>query len=108
MENNNIILYQTENSDVVVNVIYKDETFWLTQKAMAELFGVKSQAVTKHLQNIYQEEELSENPTCSKMEQVQNEGGRSVKRVLDFYNMIKTAKRLNNFMLLCRINFIMR
>ncbi len=75
MEENNIILYQTENSDVVVNVIYKDETFWLTQKAMAELFGVKRQAVTKHLQNIYQEEELSENVTCSKMEQVQNEGG---------------------------------
>lgn len=42
---------------------------------MAELFGVKRQAVTKHLQNIYQEEELSENVTCSKMEQVQNEGG---------------------------------
>ncbi len=75
MEENNIILYQTENSDVVVNVIYKDETFWLTQKAMAELFGVKRQAVTKHIQNIYQEEELSENVTCSKMEQVQNEGG---------------------------------
>ncbi len=99
MENNNIILYQTENSDVVVNVIYKDETFWLTQKAMAELFGVKSQAVTKHLQNIYQEEELSENATCSKMEQVQNEGGRSVKRVLDFYNLdaiIAVGYRVNS------------
>ena len=99
MENNNIILYQTENSDVVVNVIYKDETFWLTQKAMAELFGVKSQAVTKHLQNIYQEEELSESATCSKMEQVQNEGGRSVKRVLDFYNLdaiIAVGYRVNS------------
>ena len=50
MEANSIVFYQTEETDVVVNVVYKDETFWLTQKAMAELFDVKPQAITKHLQ----------------------------------------------------------
>lgn len=54
---------------------------------MAELFGVKSQAITKHLGNIYEEEELTREATCSKKEQVQIEGGREVKRNLDFYNL---------------------
>ena len=56
------------------------------QKAMAELFGVNSQAITKHLANIYEEDELDKESTCSKMEKVQQEGNRQVKRTLDFYN----------------------
>ena len=53
---------------------------------MAELFGVNSQAITKHLANIYEEDELDKESTCSKMEKVQQEGNRQVKRTLDFYN----------------------
>ena len=75
-----IVLYQNDDSNVCVNVYYCNETFWLTQKAMAELFGVNTQAITKHLGNIYQEQELLKEATCSKMEQVQQEGERQVKR----------------------------
>lgn len=82
-----IVLYQNEGSNVCINVYYRNETFWLTQKAMAELFGVNTQAITKHLGNIYLEQELSKEATCSKMEQVQQEGERQVKRLVDFYNL---------------------
>lgn len=96
---NNIVFYQTNESDVVINVVYKNETFWLTQKAMAELFDVNPQAITKHLQNIYEENELDIFSTCSKMEQVQKEGNRNVKRTLDFYNLdaiIAVGYRVNS------------
>ena len=66
---------------------------------MAALFGVKSQAITKHLGNIYEEEELTREATCSKKEQVQIEGGREVKRNLDFYNLdaiIAVGYRVNS------------
>ena len=94
-----IVLYQNEDSNVCVNVYYSNETFWLTQKAMAELFGVNTQAITKHLGNIYQEQELSKEATCSKMEQVQQEGDRNVKRIVDFYNLdavIAVGYRVNS------------
>lgn len=64
-----IVLYQNDERSVCVNVYYSNETFWLTQKAMAELFAVNTQAITKHLVNIYQEQELSKDTTCSKMEE---------------------------------------
>ena len=95
----NIVLYQMDNSNVYVNVYYSGETFWLTQKAMAELFGVNPQAITKHLGNIYEEHELVKESTCSKMEQVQQEGLRTVKRMVDFYNLdaiIAVGYRVNS------------
>ena len=94
-----IVLYQNDESNVCVNVYYSNETFWLTQKAMAELFGVNTQAITKHLGNIYQEQELNKEATCSKMEQVQQEGDRQVKRFVDFYNLdavIAVGYRVNS------------
>ncbi len=94
-----IVLYQNNESNVCVNVYYCNETFWLTQKAMAELFGVNTQAITKHLGNIYQEQELNKEATCSKMEQVQPEGARQVKRFVDFYNLdavIAVGYRVNS------------
>lgn len=94
-----IVLYQNDDSNVCVNVYYCNETFWLTQKAMAELFGVNTQAITKHLGNIYQEQELNKEATCSKMEQVQQEGDRQVKRLVDFYNLdavIAVGYRVNS------------
>ena len=70
-KNGQIILYSIDNKKEFVNVVFKDETFWLTQKAMAELFDVNSQAITKHLINIFEDGELDKDSTCSKMEQVQ-------------------------------------
>ena len=94
-----IVLYQIENTNVCVNVIFKDETFWLTQKAMSELFDVNSQAITKHIGNIFAEGELEKEATCSKMEQVQQEGKRQVRRQKDFYNLdmiIAVGYRVNS------------
>ena len=94
-----ILLYTTPEGGVKVNAVLKDETLWLTQAAMAELFGVQSQAVTKHLKNIYADGELQQAATCSKMEQVQNEGKRSVSRELFFYNLdaiIAVGYRVNS------------
>ena len=84
--NESVVLYTTPDGAVKVNAVVKNETLWLTQAAMAELFGVVSQAITKHLKNIYAEGELSLETTCSKMEQVQNEGERQVSREVCFYN----------------------
>ena len=88
-----ILLYNNGGEKEFVSVVFQDETFWLTQKAMAELFDVKTPAISKHLQNIYEEEELDRGATISKMETVQDEGGRSVRRTIDFYNptMVLTA-----------------
>ena len=99
IQTNNIVFYQTENADVVVNVVYKDETFWLSQKAMAALFDVNPQAITKHLSNIYEEQELVKDSTCSILEQVQKEGKRNVKRSVEFYNLdaiIAVGYRVNS------------
>ncbi len=98
-QTNNIVFYQTENADVVVNVVYKDETFWLNQKAIAALFDVNPQAITKHLSNIYEEQELVKDSTCSILEQVQKEGNRNVKRSVEFYNLdaiIAVGYRVNS------------
>lgn len=94
-----IVLYQIENTNVCVNVIFKDETFWMTQKAMSELFDVNIQAITKHIGNIFAEGELEKEATCSKMEQVQQEGKRQVRRQKDFYNLdmiIAVGYRVNS------------
>lgn len=68
-----IILYTTPEGDIKVDTILQNETIWLTQSAMAELFGVNVPAVSKHLKNIYEEGELKREATLSKMETVQNE-----------------------------------
>lgn len=81
------LVYRSANQDVSVSAIIKDETVWLTQKGMAELFGVNIPAVSKHLQNIYEEGELNRDATVSKMEIVQTEGARTVKRNVDLYNL---------------------
>lgn len=94
-----IILYQIEDTNICVNVIFKDETFWMTQKAMAELFDVNVPAVSKHLSNIFEDEELIKESTVSKMEIVQKEGNRNVKREQEFYNLdaiIAVGYRVNS------------
>ena len=82
-----IVLYSTPDSNVYVDVVFKDEIFWMTQKAMAELFDVDKSVISRHLKNIFDDEELSPDSTVSKMEIVQNEGGREVSRTPDFYSL---------------------
>ncbi|MBP3199007.1 MAG: virulence RhuM family protein [Butyrivibrio sp.] len=98
-QKHDIVLYQIDDTNVCVSVIYKDETFWLTRMSMAELFDVGPQAISKHLGNIYKEEELDRESTSSKMELVQNEGGVEKKRNVDFYNLdaiIAVGYRVNS------------
>ena len=73
-----IVLYQNEDSNVCVNVYYGNETFWLTQKAMAELFGCSSDNISLHLKKIYAEGELDEKATTEFFSVVQKEGTREV------------------------------
>lgn len=94
-----IVLYQIEDTNICVNVIFKYETFWMTQKAMAELFDVNVPAISKHLSNIFEDEELIKESTVSKMEIVQKEGNRNVKREQEFYNLdaiIAVGYRVNS------------
>jgi len=78
-----IALYSMPNSNVYIDVVFKDETFWMTQKSMTELFDVNAPAISKHLKNIFEEEELNPGSTISKMEIVQNEGGREVSCIFE-------------------------
>ena len=94
-----ILLYSDDSGKEFINVVFEDETFWLTQKAMAELFDVNVPAVSKHLQNIYEENELTRDATISTMETVQQEGERQVKRMVEFYNLdaiIAVGYRVNS------------
>ena len=95
----NIILYETPQGKISVSVRFEDETFWLTQKAMAELFGVESHTITYHLKEIYKTGELNEMATTRKIRVVQKEGNREVNRELDFYNLdaiIAVGYRVNS------------
>lgn len=99
IQEHEIVLYQVEDINICVNVVFKDETFWMTQKAMAELFDVNVPAISKHLSNIFEEGELFKEATVSKMEIVQMEGNRKVKRELEFYNLdaiIAVGYRVNS------------
>ncbi len=96
---NDILLYSTTNGGVKVEVLYEDETFWLNQKRMAELFGVESNTITYHLKEIFKSEELDENATTRKIRVVQKEGNREVNREVDFYNLdavIAVGYRVNS------------
>ena len=93
------LMYNTPQEDVKVGVVVKDETIWLTQKAMALLFGVQVPAINKHLSNIYDEGELKKEATISKMEIVQKEGNRDIAREMEFYNLdaiISVGYRVNS------------
>lgn len=93
------LMYQAAEDDIAVNAVIKDETIWLTQRAMSELFSVEVPAISKHLANIFSEGELDAEATVSKMETVQYEGGRQVRRKLDFYNLdaiISVGYRVNS------------
>jgi hypothetical protein len=101
MENqqNNFLIYSTPNNNVRVDVFIKDETIWLTQKSLAELFDTSTQNITTHLKNIYEDAELQEDGTCKEILQVQVEGKREVSRSTKFYNLdaiISVGYRVNS------------
>ena len=94
-----ILLYSYEGSKTFIDVYFYDETFWLTQSAMAELFDCTADNISLHLKNIYDEEELSREATTEKFSVVRREGNRQVNRKLDFYNLdaiIAVGYRVNS------------
>lgn len=99
MKKAELVLYHTNEGDVSVNAIIRDETMWMTQKAMAKLFGCTSDNIGLHLKNVYISGELDENSTTEEFSVVQNEGGRDVKRTQSFYNLdaiIAVGYRVNS------------
>jgi hypothetical protein len=94
-----ILLYQTDDGKVTVDVRFEDDTFWVTQKAMGELFDVESHTVTYHLQEIYKTEELDESATTRKIRVVRKEATRNVEREIQYYNLdaiIAVGYRVNS------------
>lgn len=97
---NNIILYTTSNGKISIQVQFEDGTFWLTQKRIAELFGVDVRTVNEHLKNIYHSKELEKEATIRKIRIVQQEGSRKVSRELNFYHLdtiIAVGYRVNSY-----------
>lgn len=93
------LMYTSKEENISVNVVVKNETIWLTQKAMAELFGVGIPAISKHLKNIFDEGELDRFSTISILEIVQKEGNRNIKRDTEFFNLdaiISVGYRVNS------------
>ena len=99
-DNQQFLLYTAPDGAVQVEVYYKGETVWLTQKALAELFGVQVPAINKHLKNIFESGELDKEATISKMEIVRPEGMRKVAREVEYYNLdaiIAVGYRVNSY-----------
>lgn len=82
-----IVIYQTDDGDTKIDVRFVDETVWLTQQQMAELFQSSRTNIVEHIQHIYEEGELDESSTCRKFRQVRTEGNRQVVRELPYYNL---------------------
>ena len=98
-QENEIIFYTTPDGKVSVEVLFQEETFWLSQKRMADLFGVEVNTVNYHLKEIFSSGELPEAATIRKFRIVQTEGGRQVARVIDLYNLdaiIAVGYRVNS------------
>ena len=98
-EISNFLIYNTSNNEVKVNVYLEGETVWLTQKAMAELFGVVKSTISEHLSNIFESGELIKESTVRNFRTVQIEGERKVNRELEYYNLdaiISVGYRVNS------------
>ena len=97
---NNIVIYQNETGNKIIEVLYDSEDFWLTQKTMAELFSVKVNTINYHLKEIFNSGELEKSSTIRKIRIVQNEGNRKVGREVEFYSLdaiIAVGYRVNSF-----------
>ena len=82
-----IVIYQTKDGDTKIDVRFVDETVWLTQQQMADLFQSSRTNIVEHIRHIYEEGELDEASTCRKFRQVRTEGSRQVTRVIPYYNL---------------------
>jgi hypothetical protein len=94
-----LILYQTQEGAVRIEVLYESETFWLNQRKIAELFGVDLRTISYHLAEIYNSGELRREATLRKIWRVQQEGNREVRREIEFYNLdaiISVGYRVNS------------
>ncbi|MBO5613001.1 MAG: virulence protein RhuM/Fic/DOC family protein [Prevotella sp.] len=99
MEENKIIIYQTEDGQTQIDVRLENETVWLTQAQMAELFETDRTSIVRHINNIYRVEELDREATCAKIAQVQTEGKRQVTRTVPYFNLdmiISVGYRVNS------------
>ena len=99
MEQNKIVIYQTEDGQTQIDVRMENETVWLTQAQMAELFQTDRTSIVRHINNIYKVEELDRESTCAKIAQVQMEGSRKVTRSIPYFNLdmiISVGYRVNS------------
>lgn len=97
--NNSIEIYRSQDRSIQLNVKLENDTVWLTQSQMAELFGVDRTSIVRHIRNIYKSEELDQNSTCAKNAQVRTEGHRSILREIPYYNLdmiISVGYRVNS------------
>lgn len=100
-QSSQVVVYQAKDGAIELRGDYNHETVWATQSQIAQIFGVNSQAITKHIANIYEEQELAKIATCSKVEQVRNEGNRQIKRQIYTYNLdliIAVGYRINSIL----------
>ena len=86
-EENEIIIYQSEDGQTHIDVKFTDKTVWLSQQQMAELYQTSRSNVVEHIKHIYEDEELDEGSTCRNFRQVRQEGSRQVTREIPFYNL---------------------
>ena len=99
MEENKIVIYQTEDGQTQIDVRLENETVWLTQAQMSELFQTDRTSIVRHISNIYKVDELDRESTCVKIAQVQTEGKREVKRTIPYFNLdmiISVGYRVNS------------
>ena len=97
--NNSIEIYSSQDGNIQLKVKLENDTVWLTQSQMAELFGVDRTSIVRHIRNIYKSEELDQNSTCAKNAQVRTEGHRSILREIPYYNLdmiISVGYRVNS------------
>ena len=97
--NNSIEIYSSQDGSIQLKVKLENDTVWLTQSQMAELFGVDRTSIVRHIRNIYKSEELDQNSTCAKNAQVRTEGNRSILREIPYYNLdmiISVGYRVNS------------
>ena len=96
---NSIEIYRSKDGTVQLNVKLENESVWLTQSQMAELFGVDRTSIVRHIRNIYKSEELDESSTCAKSAQVRMEGQRQIVREIPLYNLdviVSVGYRVNS------------
>lgn len=84
---NNVVFYTDDEDNIKVEVMLQDENVWLNIESLTKLFKIDRTGITRHINNIYKDEELDENSTCAKIAQVQKEGNRSVSRNISYYNL---------------------